>query len=464
MTFQAGEGHTGRSRALRLGIATVLLAQLAIPAAAAPPIRTNASNHVPACVTPDRLMSFLSARNPGLDRRFENIAGYYKHWGEAWSVRWDYAFFQMALETNFLTFRRPDGRRGDVSEAQNNFAGLGATGGGVAGDRFGDVSTGVHAQIQHLVAYSGERLAQPIAARTALKQEHIISASLRLDRAVTFGDLARRWAADRHYARSIDFVAEQFDQQYCNGSGAEPARLAPNPVLAPRRGGFLPPSGLGGPKPSALAGPEIDGDAAGEVLPWAKPAVRPSPPARATAKPKPAAQPAIARAPSSIPPFRTVWSRSASAPHAATAVAPPSALPIAPDPPPAPAPEAETSFLLPWFRIAPADPPGPSRLGGPVPNLEPATPAAPWQSPDLDPPRPGCRILTASYGGRKALLVRATIDGEERLTALTVLDGFEKSMFETYARAAAPGAVIIGEYEDQAHALADARANCSGPN
>ncbi|MEQ1672439.1 MAG: hypothetical protein ABL893_16420, partial [Hyphomicrobium sp.] len=63
---------------------------------------------------------------------------------------------------------------------------------------------------------------------------------------------------------------------------------------------------------------------------------------------------------------------------------------------------------------------------------------------------------------RKTLLVRASVDGETRYTALTVLDGFEKSMFDTYTKASAPGAEIVGEYETKDQALADARTNCPG--
>ena len=48
----------------------------------------------------------------------------------------------------------------------------------------------------------------------------------------------------------------------------------------------------------------------------------------------------------------------------------------------------------------------------------------------------------------------------ERYTVLTVLDGFEKSMFDTYAKAEAPGAEIVGEYPTRDDALADARVNC----
>src|SRR6185437_1661666 len=205
------------ARAASIFASAIALALSASGAAAAPPIRTNATNQVPACVTPERLMAFLTERNAHLDPRYDNIASLYKLYGQGWHVRWDYAFFQMAIETNFLKFRRGDGSRGDVSETQNNFAGIGASGRGAHGERFRDVATGVHAQIQHLVAYSGERLAQPIATRTRENQDDIIRISHRLGRPVTFGDLARRWATDRQYGKSIDFIAGLYNDQYCTG-------------------------------------------------------------------------------------------------------------------------------------------------------------------------------------------------------------------------------------------------------
>jgi len=251
-----------RNRYVATFASAAALALFANAADAAPPIRTGATNQVPACVTPDRLMTFLAQRNSRVDTRYANIARFYKLYGEGWHVRWDFAFFQMAIETNFLKFRRGDGRRGDVSETQNNFAGIGATGNGVPGERFSDVATGVHAQIQHLVAYSGERLAQPIAKRTRENQNDIIAKSQRLGRAVTFGDLARRWAADRQYGKSIDFIAGQYQEQYCTGEthaaqettvpSPRPARNWPN--LAPQ------PSGLGGPlPPQRVADPKDSG-------------------------------------------------------------------------------------------------------------------------------------------------------------------------------------------------------------
>ena len=208
------------------------------PAEANAPIRISTSNRVPACVTPERLMAFLKTKNDALDPRFRDIARLYKQHGERLGVRWDYAFYQMAIETNFLTYRRPDGKRGDVDPKQNNFAGIGTTGGGVPGDSYPDVSTGVLAQIQHLVVYSGERIAEPVAPRTRLKQDDILnlSAPIAAKRALTFQDLSGRWAVDRAYGRSIGWVAERFREQFC--TGPEPVReevaKAPAPVAASR--------------------------------------------------------------------------------------------------------------------------------------------------------------------------------------------------------------------------------------
>ena len=120
-------------------------------------------------------MRHLLERTRDLDPRFRDIAGYYKLHGEALGIRWDYAFYQMLLETNYLSYKTDSGRRGDVDPRQNNFAGIGTTGGGVPGDSFPDVSTGVLAQMQHLIAYSGERVAKPLAPRTREKQDDIIA-------------------------------------------------------------------------------------------------------------------------------------------------------------------------------------------------------------------------------------------------------------------------------------------------
>src|SRR5581483_9396371 len=184
-----------------------------------PEIRLSAGQSVPRCVTPARLNRHLMERTRDLDPRFRDIARYYKQHGEALRVRWDYAFFQMLLETNYLSFKTGSGSWGDVDPRQNNFAGIGTVGGGVPGDSFPDVSTGVLAQMQHLVAYSGERVAKPLAPRTREKQDEIIELSLALKRPVRFDDLTNRWAKDRNYARSIEWVAERYRAANCTASG-----------------------------------------------------------------------------------------------------------------------------------------------------------------------------------------------------------------------------------------------------
>jgi Mannosyl-glycoprotein endo-beta-N-acetylglucosaminidase len=220
--------------------AVVLLASVAGLASAgvahagpSPEIRTTSLNRVPACVTPERLMVFLNTRNTQLAPKFATIAATYRSLGEPAQVRWDYAFFQMVLETNYLMFKRGDGTSGDVGLAQNNFAGIGATGGGVPGDRFADVRTGVLAQMQHLTAYSGEKVVAPVATRTRERQDDIVALSRKLGRPVTFADLAKRWAVDKNYARNIEFIADQYRERFCAVAGdANAANGLPKPNVA----------------------------------------------------------------------------------------------------------------------------------------------------------------------------------------------------------------------------------------
>jgi hypothetical protein len=244
--------HVAGATGITLGIVLALPCLMATSAEArAPAIRFNDPDDVPACVTAASLNAFLADHNARrgyrLAPRFRDIARWYRIHGERHRVRWDYAFFQMLLETNFLSYRRGNGKWGDVDPRQNNFAGLGTTGGGVPGDSYPDVSTGVLAQIQHLVVYSGERLDNPVGHRTRLKQDVILSSVARISRRrpVTFADLARRWAADRHYGRSIERLASVFRSEHCRpgvryaarapltGTAAPP--LPPEPSRAQRR-------------------------------------------------------------------------------------------------------------------------------------------------------------------------------------------------------------------------------------
>jgi len=65
-------------------------------------------------------------------------------------VRADIAFSVMMHETGCLNFG------GDVTKDQNNFAGLGTTGGGVKGAKFKTMKIGIRAVIQHLKCYASK--------------------------------------------------------------------------------------------------------------------------------------------------------------------------------------------------------------------------------------------------------------------------------------------------------------------
>ena len=78
----------------------------------------------------------------------ETFCQMYYEEASAEGVRPEVAFAQTMKETGFLQYG------GDASIEQFNFAGLGTTGGGVPGNSYPDVRTGIRAQIQHLKAYA----------------------------------------------------------------------------------------------------------------------------------------------------------------------------------------------------------------------------------------------------------------------------------------------------------------------
>ena len=80
----------------------------------------------------------------------EIVAYYYEEAGRE-GIRPDVAFAQALKETGFFRYG------GDVVPEQNNFCGLGTTGGGVRGGYFPTAQIGVRAHIQHLLAYTSTR-------------------------------------------------------------------------------------------------------------------------------------------------------------------------------------------------------------------------------------------------------------------------------------------------------------------
>ena len=210
--------------------AFLLFAFVAMPGQSAgagslPDIKASPRNPVPACATPGRMMEYLKSRNPELDPRYAGVATEYMRVGEALGVRWDYAFYQMIIETGSLSYRSGN-RSGDVRPAQNNFAGLGATGRGERGDSFKDIATGVRGHLEHLLLYAGEKLDDPVAERTRKVQEWGVLAAwqARFTRPITFADLAAKWApGSGTYISMLEAIGDRF-AEFC-------ARPDPRPEL-----------------------------------------------------------------------------------------------------------------------------------------------------------------------------------------------------------------------------------------
>ena len=107
-------------------------------------------------VTVDQMVSYYNKRytfpaDTYRDKGADSAEAFFKilkEEAEAEGVRADVLFAQVMLETGGLTFG------GDVQASQCNFGGLGAVGGGAAGETYADVRTGLRAQVQHLKAYA----------------------------------------------------------------------------------------------------------------------------------------------------------------------------------------------------------------------------------------------------------------------------------------------------------------------
>jgi hypothetical protein len=352
-------------------------------------------------------MAFANARNGNLDERFSTIAVEYMRHGEELGVRWDYAFFQMLVETGNLSFKR-GGTPGDVKPSQNNFAGIGATGGGVRGESFPDVTTGVKAHLQHLLMYAGRRIESPVAERTRQVQEWGVLTSWQagLNKPITFSDLTLKWAMDPNYSGSIASVAKRFYDGLCD-------RPDPQPELVQQaRGG----RGL-----SVAAAEAADGRASD------------------TAPPNKEMEPGGVdgdSAPSGLGAAELAKSDEELAGQA-----------------PQVEPGEDADLPPPPRNIAQADP-APAKRRTAVQSERPAmvkTAAAATIGTRAPPTR--CRVWTASYGGQRAIIIKAVADQHTNYTVLDVNEGAEMREAEAYIEAYAKGGQQVGEFANQSQAL-----------
>ncbi|MWC27936.1 N-acetylmuramoyl-L-alanine amidase [Paenibacillus sp. MMS18-CY102] len=129
--------------------------------------------------TKDELVQYVRKVNPSFK---EEIASAFVTVGDRYGVRGDIALCQSIHETNWFRFG------GDVKPEQNNFAGIGATG-GVPGNTFKTVEEGVTAQIQHLYAYASTA-ALPVGEQVVDPRFTLVKRGS----ALNWEDLAGKWA------------------------------------------------------------------------------------------------------------------------------------------------------------------------------------------------------------------------------------------------------------------------------
>jgi Mannosyl-glycoprotein endo-beta-N-acetylglucosaminidase len=418
--------------------AVSLAAVLATGSASAadwPEVKTSAKSPVPACATPGRLMALVKARNNQLDTRFDTLAVDYMRQGEALGMRWDYAFFQMLVETNNLTFKKGV-RGGSVTANQNNLAGLGAVGGSEAGESFKDIATGVRAHLEHVLIYAGQKVDAPVAERTRKVQEWgtLTSFHQGLKAPATYTDVMQKWAPkSKDYTTALSEAADAFYNEHCKKTDPKPE------LVAAARGGMqAKPQVIAEAKPAAVIKPE----------PVAAPALTPvaTPAAIGDKVEKPSgveiAKKAVEDGKAEGNNLRAglgagLAARSKQAPTVKMLNAP-EAPAFDQDPAPAVAP------------IVSAQPPAS------VQKTAAAAAAAvkPTTAPKVEAANPQkCRVWTASYGGEKALIIKSTSEGMTNYTVLDVNGGQEEREADAYIAAYAKGGKIEAQFTSQGLAL-----------
>lgn len=158
----------------------------------------------PGEVTRDQAVTLLRRYNQDLPIKAtpEQIVDLYYQEAGREGLRWDVVFCQALLETGFFHFG------GTVVPAQNNFCGLGTTSATVQGAWFPTPRDGVRAHVQHLMAYTTDRLPQTpvidpryyLVYKTKLQNHSFYT---------TWSQLNGKWATGSYYAEKILNLHEQ---------------------------------------------------------------------------------------------------------------------------------------------------------------------------------------------------------------------------------------------------------------
>lgn len=157
----------------------------------------------PPLASQEQCLNYLMRRNPFplVTVAPRQLIAYFYTEAIREGVRPDLAFAQALHETGNFRYG------GDVVPLQNNYCGLGTTGGGVKGAWFPDAQTGIRAQIQHLLAYSTKR---PPRLPVVDPRYELVKRSDKFGGSVTWTDLNGKWAVPgKTYGQKILRIHQQ---------------------------------------------------------------------------------------------------------------------------------------------------------------------------------------------------------------------------------------------------------------
>ena len=147
--------------------------------------------------TKKQAVAYIKQTNPKvrLDCSVEELVDLYWQEAEREEVRPDLALAQSLVETGTYAYG------GDVHHKQNNFCGLGTTGGGVKGASFKTPELGVRAHIQHLLAYTQKKRPQT----KIVDPRYELAHNIRMERGLvdTWYGLNGTWAMGSLYCEKI---------------------------------------------------------------------------------------------------------------------------------------------------------------------------------------------------------------------------------------------------------------------
>lgn len=151
-----------------------------------------------------RYFSLRNRTNYKFTVSLDQLARYYIGYGRRFGIRADMAWAQMVHETGFGEYG------GDVKPAQNNMAGIGATGGGVPGNSFATAELGVIAHIVHLAWYIyPEHLDDPYCVFSnnpnvpGDPRHFVIDGKVHRGNVRTVRDLGGKWAPSAEYGLAV---------------------------------------------------------------------------------------------------------------------------------------------------------------------------------------------------------------------------------------------------------------------